>query len=189
MSGPFYFIVRTDVYGQVFQNGNTANNVAPTASPSTINLTPPPDLAVSSVMVPTTGLASHAFTFSYQVTNAGAGPTPNSYWTDSYYLSPTGTYNASTAIPLGQQTHAGSLDAGAGYASTVTETLPNGLSGTYFLVVDTDSGNAVFELNKTNNLGLSSGIAVTSMPADLVVSAASIRQRRWPVRRCGLAGL
>ena len=44
VSGSFYFLVQTDVYGQVFQNGTTANNVGATTSAETVNLTPPPDL-------------------------------------------------------------------------------------------------------------------------------------------------
>ena len=77
---------------------------------------------------PATALAGHGFTFSYTVTNAGAGATPNYTWNDSFYLSPTATFKPATAISLGQQTHQGSLDAGAAYTNTVTATLPNGLA-------------------------------------------------------------
>jgi hypothetical protein len=174
VSGPFYFLVQTDVNGQVFEINPIGNKVAATATAETVNLTPPPDLQVSAVTTPATAVASHALTFSYTVTNAGAGGTPNFAWDDSFYLSPTATYDAATAIPLGQATHGGSLDAGAGYTNSITETLPNGISGAYYLLADTDSGNAVFELDKTNNWSASAGtIQVSSAPADLVVSAAS----------------
>ena len=46
VSGSFYFLVKTDLNGQVFENGATGNNVAATAAAETVNLTPPPDLAV-----------------------------------------------------------------------------------------------------------------------------------------------
>ena len=46
VSGSFYFLVQTDVNGQVFENGATANNVAATTAAETVNLTPPPDLEV-----------------------------------------------------------------------------------------------------------------------------------------------
>jgi hypothetical protein len=175
VSGSFYFLVDTDSKGQVFENGATANNVGATATTETVNLTPPPDLEVTSVTAPATALAGHGITFSYSVSNAGANGTPNDTWNDSFYLSPTSAFDSSTAIFLGQEAHQGTLDAGAGYdVHNVTETLPNGLSGMYYLLVDTDSGNAVFELDKSNNIAASPGtIQIKSAPADLVVSAAN----------------
>ena len=44
---------------------------------------------------------------------------------------------------MGRQTHGGTLAAGASYTGTVTETLPDGLSGTYYLFVLTDSSGEV----------------------------------------------
>ena len=174
ISGLFYFMVQTDVNGQVFENGATANNVAATFLPETVNLTPPPDLEVGSITLPATALAGHDLTFSYTTTNAGAGATPNGSWNDSFYLSPTPTYDPATAISLGGQTHYGLLVAGSSYTNSVTTSLPNGLTGAYYVLVDTDSGNAVFELDKTNNWGASTGtVQVSTAPPDLVVSSAS----------------
>ena len=176
-SGPYYVLVQTDAERVIFQNGDTAGNVSDL--PITVNLTPPPDLSASLTSVPATGLASHALTFSYQVTNAGAGATPNGAWNDAYYLSPTATFNPDTAIALGQQLHVGSLGlglaAGASDTNTVTETLPNGLSGTYYLFVETDSTDEVLELPNDTQNKLSPPVAIqmSSHPADLVVSAAS----------------
>jgi YD repeat-containing protein len=175
VSGSFYFLVQTDTAGQVFQNGNTAGNVGVTTFAETVNLTPPPDLEVTSIVAPPTALASHALTFTYTIANAGAGGTPNTSWDDSFSLSPTATYDSSTAIILDvQSAHQGTLAPGDSYTNSVTETIPNGLTGSYYLLVDTDSGGQVFELDKTNNWGASIGtIAVSSAPADLVVSAAN----------------
>jgi RHS repeat-associated protein len=174
VSGSFYFLVQTDVYGQVFQNGNTANNVNATSSAETVNLTPPPDLTVPAFTVPTSGLSGHGLTFTYTVTNAGAGGTPNTSWTDAFYLSPTQTFNSSTAISLGQDTHQGALDAGASYTNTVTETIPNNLSNNYYVIVNTDSGNFVFQLHDGDKFGASSAtVQITTAPPDLIVSSAS----------------
>jgi hypothetical protein len=175
ISGSFYLIVQTDINGQVFENGATANNVSATPSAITVNLTPPPDLQASILSVPSTALASHSLTFTYQVNNIGAGATalsePNTIWQDSFYLSPTPSFDASTAILLGAQTQTITLDPGANYQNTVTETLPDGLSGTYYLIVSADGGKAVFELDQTSKLGVSPGtIQVASQPADLAVT-------------------
>jgi hypothetical protein len=169
--GQFYFLVQTDFSGQVFENGATGNNVAATTSAETINLTPPPDLVVSSISAPATATAGQPFTFSYTVTNAGSNPTPNYTWTDAIYLSPTATFNAGTAISLGQQVHQGILAKDAAYTNAVTTTLSNGLVGTYYVVVTTDSGNVVFEGSYENNntTVAGSGTQIAMAPADLVV--------------------
>jgi RHS repeat-associated protein len=177
VSGSFYFIVQTDMNGQVFENGALSNNIEATPSPITVNLTPPPDLITSITSAPLAALAGHNLTFTYQVSNTGAGATvkinPNGTWQDAYYLSPTPNLNLATAILIGQQTYSNSLDAGASYQPTVTESLPNGLSGSYYLIVDADSGGVIFELDETGKLGASTApIQVSSKPPDLIVSAA-----------------
>ncbi len=171
VSGQFYFIVKTDLNSQVFQNGQTSGNVASTTVAETVNLTPPPDLEVSAFSLPATVLAGHNFTFSYTVTNGGAGATPNSTWNDALYLSPTANYNPNTAVSLGVQTHQGSLIAGGNYTNTVTMTFPTGMAGSYYLVVDTDCTDVVFELDKTNNLAVSPAAIRSSLsPANLTVT-------------------
>ena len=172
ISGSYYFLVKTDVDGQVFEGGATGGEVGTTSTTETVNLTPPPDLEMGTITVPATALAGHNLTFTYTTTNAGAGGTPNDTWVDSFYLSPTAAFDSSTAISLGQQTHYGSLAVGASYTNTVTESVPAGLSGAYYLLAMTDSGNVVFEVDKSNNLGASaSPIQITSMLPDLVVSS------------------
>src|SRR5262249_29524735 len=139
ISDQYYFFVQTAPNSVVFQNNQTANNVGSTATAETVNLTPPPDLTTSILTAPLTGLASHDLTFTYKVTNRGAGGTPNTGWNDAYYLSTTpdltGTY-----FSLGQQSRFGALAAGGSYTNTVTVTIPDGLSGNYYLVVDSDIG-------------------------------------------------
>src|SRR5262249_35121418 len=66
------------------------------------------------------------------------------------------------------------LDASAGYDATATLQLPHALSGFWYVVVATDSANAVFELDRTNNLRVSTGtVQVVPEPPDLVVANAS----------------
>src|SRR5262249_48748948 len=102
VSGTFYFIVQTDVNGQVFKSGSTSHEVSDTPSAITVNLTPPPALQTTITSVPSKALASHALAFTYQVSDIGAGATaktnPNSTWEDSFYLSPTPAFDATTAI-------------------------------------------------------------------------------------------
>ena len=118
------------------------------------------------------------------MSNVGAGATPNNTWQDAFYLSSTPTYNSQTAFLLGTLTSQGGLAADAGYTNTVAENIPNGLlSGRYYLLIDVDSTNAVFELNKTNNW-----MASTVQIPDLAVTAASVRPSVRQAPRCWSTG-
>jgi subtilase family serine protease len=178
VSGHFYFLVKTNADGTVFENGATANDVLSATTITNVNLTPPPDLAATSITAPATALASHTLTIAYQVTNQGAGATPNTSWTDSFYLGAGSTLNTTTDLHLGDVVHFGALPASGDpadvYASSASFTLPNGLASTFHVFVVTDSLDQVFELDKSNNtFEASNSTVVSSQPADLVVSAAS----------------
>ena len=167
----FYFLVQTDTAGAVFQG--TTNNKVSAPVTVTVNLTPPPDLKVPPISAPPGAQPSHVLSFTYTVTNGGAGGTPNTNWTDSYYLSPTPTYNAGTALFLGQYFQQAGLVAGASYTRTISVTLPQNVTGSQYVLLDTDSSNVVYESDETNNWSTSGVIQITSTPPDLVVTAAS----------------
>ncbi|WP_197480191.1 CARDB domain-containing protein, partial [Anabaena sp. 4-3] len=172
ISGDFFFFVRTDAGNQVYENVFENNNTGYDTTATKINPTPPPDLEVEFVDAPTTASASRPLTISYRVTNFGATPTPNSLWIDSFYLSTDTELDPNTDLKLGERTRFGALDIGNGYDNSATFTLPNGLSGTYYAFVVTDSGNTVFESNNNNNIGFNNtAINILSRPADLIVSA------------------
>ncbi|MUG93294.1 hypothetical protein F7734_12990 [Scytonema sp. UIC 10036] len=181
VSGNFYFIVRTDAGNQVLEFAGDANNIVAQPTPTIVNLTPPPDLEVELVDVPTQALASHALTIDYRVTNYGSTATPNYSWVDAFYLSQDANFNLNTDRLLGEVTQYGYLDAGIPDDRSVTFTLPDGLSGTFHVFVVTDQRNDVFELNNDNNVnnynnvGNNVGVVtVSSRPADLVVSAIDV---------------
>ena len=185
LSGSFYFLVKTDISGAVFEIGAT-NNVGATNTAKTIDPASTPDLTVSTVTPPPSSLAAHDVSFSYTVVNQGLGGTPSSVWTDAYYLSPTATFNSSTAISLGQQQILGGLDAEADYSKTINVTLPSNLSGKFFILVDTDSGGANFELtaDQPHKWGASAAFQVNNSPPDLVVFFCSVLPpRRWRAQR------
>jgi RHS repeat-associated protein len=174
VSGDFYFLVKTDAYNQVYEQALESNNIGYNPTPTTVNLTPPPDLEVELVNAPTAALASHSLTINYRVTNFGATATPYSFWDDAIYLSADNQLDLSTDLCLNKVTYSGSLAIGASYNGSVTFTLPDGLSGNYYAFVVSDSGDTVFELDNNNNAGFdATPIAIASRPADLVVSTAS----------------
>jgi RHS repeat-associated protein len=180
ISGSYYFIVQTDVNGQVFQNGDTLGNIGVESSATNVNLTPPADLTVKAVVPKANSvLAGHTLSVTYTIENAGAGatemaagPSATPSWIDAFYLSPTVTLNAATEIAVGTATHTGSLAAGNKYTATATLTLPNAIAGTYYLIADADVADQVYEFDLSSKIGASaSTIAVSSAPADLIVSS------------------
>lgn len=157
----FYIIVRTDRNGNIQETDNT-NNDGYAAIP--ITLTPPPDLQVVSIIKPNTTFSSQLITFSYTVKNEGTGSTIASYWRDRIFLSPDSAYN-NNATYLAQATHNGVLDVDSTYTQSVTATLPQGISGSYFLIVETDYYNNVYEFaSESNNQRVSDTMGVILTP-------------------------
>ena len=169
VAGNATFYVVADAQNQVYEGALHANNTGSTTSPTTVALTPPPDLVVALLTSPAIAIAGHPISYSYTITNAGATVTPNASWTDSVYLSAKPTLDG-TAILLGTSTHVGALDVGQSYTVTDTQTLGAGVSGPYYLLVQTNAGGQVFELNHANDLAASPPIVVTNAPPGLVVT-------------------
>lgn len=172
ISGAFYLVVRADAFNNVFEHVFEGNNVGGETTPTVVNLTPPPDLEVVQVVVPVHALASQPLTVAYRVANNGATATPNTSWNERWYLSADATVSPATDLLLGNRTHSGALDAGQSYSNSFTATLPAGLTGLFYALVQIDAGDEVFELVKTNNIGLSSGqITIEWLPPDLAVES------------------
>ncbi len=171
ISDDFFIIVQTDAHNQVFEHIFDGNNTGFDATPTTINLTPPPDLEVELVDAPAEATASRSLSINYRVTNFGATPTPNSSWQDSFYLSADNQFEPDSDLFLGQRTRFGALDIGEFYSETATFTLPHTLRGDFFVFAIIDSADRVFELDNDNNLSLDpEAVTIVSRPADLVIS-------------------
>jgi len=195
VSGDYYFIVRTDSSDQVYEDAFEANNTGADTSTTQVLLAPPPDLHVTSLTVPATGTAGRTLAIDYEVTNEGAEPTPDSYWVDNFYLSPTPTINPATLIYIGQRGRNGALVAGQSYAATFNATVPLNADGQYYVFVQTDANNNVFELDNANNVvGAVNPTAITQKFADLQIgsfsppataAAASVVPFTWTVNNTG----
>ena len=115
-----------------------------------VTLTPPPDLAVSGVQAPAQDFSGQPMQVSWTVSNNGTGPTVADTWTDAVYMSPDDTLDANATL-LGTYVHQGVLDVGASYTSNQTVTLPVGVSGSFYFIVETDLDGQVFENGATSN--------------------------------------
>ncbi|MEJ6486264.1 Calx-beta domain-containing protein [Nostoc punctiforme UO1] len=196
ISGDFYFLVKTDAGNYVFEQAFEENNTGSNSTPIEVKLPPPPDLEVDFVDVPASATASRPITINYRVTNYGSTRTPNSSWVDSFYLSADANLDIDTDYKLGDRTRSGALNANESFTSSAVFTLPDTLTGTYYVFAVTDSTNQVFELDNANNTNFDNQIiSITSHPADLIVSAVTTPETgengkllriNWTVRNQGI---
>jgi subtilase family serine protease len=174
ISGPHWFFVRTDVFNEVYEHTSEANNLGREETATDITLTPPPDLEVTAVELLAEVVAGRALTIDYEVTNFGATGTPNSVWTDRFWLSVDATLDAGDRM-IGAWRHYGALAADAAYTQRVSLDVPFDLSGALYVIVRTDDGDEVFELDNANNTGASAAsVEVLSRPANLVVESVTV---------------
>ena len=112
-----------------------------------------PNLEVTNIALPTASniQSGQPITFSWTVTNAGQAPTNVVNWSDRAVLSLDTVYGDGDDIPLaigannGVYGHTGVLNPGDSYTVTETVTLPDGISGNYYLLVQTDNTQQVAE--------------------------------------------
>ncbi|WP_422665759.1 CARDB domain-containing protein (plasmid) [Anabaena sp. PCC 7938] len=166
--GQYQLFVQTDATAQVFENNVETNNTTTPNNPFSVVRIPYADLLVSEIQTQAAASSGQQTQVSWKVTNSGIGITNTSSWTDHVSLAsdPEGT---NIIADLGSFEHVGALAVGKTYNSSVDVTLPNGLSGNYYLVVTT---GGPFEFIYTNNNSRTSNAVQVSFtpPPDLVVT-------------------
>jgi len=171
LSGPYYFLVVTDAIGSVFEAGVDSNNVRPRLT--NVNFTPPPDLVVDLVSVPTPSLAGHSIGVTYTVTNRGNTDTPTAHSLDRIYLSTDGVLDGDDLLLTEVWAFTGVLAVDESYTRTRSVTLPADIEGEYFIFVSANANDTLFEIDRANNVLSSAAVEVVSMPPNLVVSQVS----------------
>ncbi len=159
--------------GKVLADTNFASNLLASA-PLTITLAPRPDLEVTSLTVPQLVTEGGVVNVQWQVTNLGqaATPTGQSQWTDAVYLSQTNTLEPG-AILLGTLPNGTALGVGQSYSSSDEFTLPVGIAGNVFIIVEADSQDQVDEGPLHGNNTTAAAMAINAqpvLPPDLVMS-------------------
>ena len=171
-SGSYQIIVVADATSELIEPGGVSNS---TAQAINVSLAPYADLAVSNVTAPSQTIGDPAYpVISWTVTNVGTGMGQTSSWTDAIIASPTNNFADPSAVILAEYPHTGGLAVGARYTQTQTVQMPPGFTGRYYLFVETDVNDVVFENgSKANNVGEAPN-NFDVMPiayADLVVSS------------------
>lgn len=172
-------------FSQVPEFGDEDNNLA--AASLRIDLTPPPDLQVTSIIAPERATVGQQLSLSYTVKNEGPGATPTrqSSWQDRIYLSRDKFLDTQRDRYLASVPRNNGLEAGGSYTVNQTIDLPSDLTGAYYVFVVTDPaqqqsprGN-VFEGSAEGNNSTASNqpvILALAPPSDLEVSTIKIPQ-------------
>ncbi|MBL7805281.1 MAG: thrombospondin type 3 repeat-containing protein [Saprospiraceae bacterium] len=115
-------------------------------------LPPKAELTVSQLLAPTLAYSGQLFEISWAVMNLGHVGTNIPEWTDRVWLS------ADTALQNGQDMLLGTFSnfsyllPNESYVNSAQFDLPNGFEGDYFIIVETDAGNALSEYQENNNI-------------------------------------
>ena len=165
--GRFTLFVRTDADGEVFENGLKDDNTLAKAAPFDVMRIPYADLVIDALSPQGGAMSGRPLNVEWVVRNQGIGLTSTDNWTDVLSLSPNA--DGSGAVLLGRFNHLGFLEPDGSYSRTGSVLLPNGVSGTQYLVLQT--GGPFEFIHTGNNRVVSAPFEIALAPApDLVVS-------------------
>lgn len=164
--GLYYLYVFADHQDRVYEHSTEDNNIV--RSPQGLTILPGllgdlPDLAISNLGAPASGFSSQPITVTWTVTNLG-GKTRTTSWVDGVYLSQDILLDSGDLL-LGTRLQTSSLDAGASYNTQRAFSLPDGITGSRFLIFASDIGKGVYENDRANNLAvLQPALPITLSP-------------------------
>lgn len=175
LSGPHYIHVFSDVFQHVFEFDQEENNIASSGVIQVLN----PDLVTTGIQLPDSGWSGQSVEISYYQKNKGPGHFAASHIVrDSLLISPSPVYDSAQMTGFGIKYFTGTaIPAGDSILRTWTTTLPDGISGSYYLYIITDKRNVVTEASgESNNIQRAEEaiqISLTPWP-DLVVEDISL---------------
>lgn len=169
--GSYFVIVLTDAKGEIEECVNNGNNTGTGAQPVVINNNLP-DLVVQNASLQSNFIGGQTVGVSWTVANSGTVPANNATWGDAVYFS-TDELLGSDDRRLATTPVAGPLLVGGVYNRQAQAILPVVAPGNYFLIVQTDYLNNVFEGQGENNNLRTVALPVEIPAVDLSVTAIS----------------
>ena len=168
-----YFFVYTDYNEQVYEHVGRYNNVT-RSNPVKVMLTPPADLKPRNIVADNTVSTGATFSFSYEIHNQGAGVPDYPTWRDRCYLS-TNPNSINDAVQIADDWHYNGLAVGGSYSVSHTIALPSSISqGTYYLFVQADAMDDVFEYTYEENNRVRCAHPITVLQPDLQIRTLNV---------------
>jgi subtilase family serine protease len=139
LQGNYQLYLQTDGNHTVYEADKEVNNTS-VFSPIAITRKTP-DLQVTAVTAPLTGVSGESLVVDWSVANLGTGKTNSNYWYDEVFLSLDRDLDDGSDISLGKVYHSGSLDPNGKYDASQTFKLPQNLDKNYHVIVRTDTNH------------------------------------------------
>lgn len=163
VAGNYFLILVTNRYNQAYENGQTNDNSI--SIPITITEGQFPDLEAVAIEANNTEAVSGDFVnLTFIVENKGAVATTEN-WRDAIYYCTCSEWNPNEARLMTTQFRSQILPPNTDYSNTVSVRLPYTLqTGTYYFYLKTDSNNAIFEEDESDNSNItrSTPLSVTA---------------------------
>ena len=140
-NGDYEIVVVTDRLAEVFEGDNEDNN-----QDNLTIIVANPDLVPTILISPETATSGSSVSLSWLVENQGIGPAQGG-WTESVYLSNDEVLDEKDIL-LEEFTRAGSLAPNNNYSILQDVTIPISARGSQYLLIATDTGNIVAEVNQ-----------------------------------------
>ena len=182
-NGVYYVYVYANSNKRFNEGGRLANNLFRVDNGVVNGVSVPPgvgvegqsqDLSVTAFTAPDESYSGKKVAVSWTVKNLSPFSTVSSSWTDCVYITGQSEFSEKTATLLFTKTHVGNLDAGAAYTETAEVRIPDGISGSYKLVVVTDTKKVFDDADQSNNRSMRGMDVTLTTPPDLVVDSMQI---------------
>ena len=164
--------LQVTIYAQATSDADTTNN----RGTATLTLHTPDLIPVSLTAGQDTVTAGASLTLQWQIANKGVADVVAFDLTDDIYLNTTATFDQNQSIKVGTITRTANIDAEGAEITETQVTIPEGISGTYYLHIITNADQHLCEgKNRFDNHLASSPIQVqaTSYP-DLAVTSCHV---------------
>ncbi|MCB1121329.1 MAG: hypothetical protein KJT03_07260, partial [Verrucomicrobiae bacterium] len=171
--GDYFIILVTDFGNAVYERDNENNNQLADADSFTIEGL---DLLVANLVVPSEASSGDTISVVWEDRNDGGAPIDGS-WSDQVYISADNVLDEEDTL-LGTLAIASPLGAGASAARNLEVTLPEGISGEFFIIVVADGLDQVVETDGEDNNTAATALPIALAPyADLTVTSVGIPTR------------
>ncbi len=152
-TGNYYLYIYTDANDSIYEGNNENNNTL--RSLSTISVANP-NLIVTSVSYPSTSNSGQSININWSTKNSGNGKLYYSNISDKIYLSSSSVFHPDSVQMLGIKNYSTSLLSGDSIVNQMNISIPNGISGNYYIFIHTNYNQTVYEgglINDNKNKG------------------------------------
>lgn len=148
----YYIYIITDATSKVYEGSGEANNILRSDLVYLFSY-PDIDITIHSIAgIPDTLMSGQSLPVTYTVQNLSSDPTYFSAWNERLYFSVDSIFNAMTDMAIQIFPYEGGIiDANSEVGTIAMVQLPEGISGDYYIFIETDFNDLNEDINRLNN--------------------------------------